>query len=158
MGLYDIILIVDNAALKDQLLLRDKSAPMTILRLCITLGESGNQQFSVVTRRGVELVRGLLCGGDGIRPRRSDPGTLRHTGGASGHASSSSPSASTSSSSGNNGDAICLSPYAHKVLDVTSVREKLVQAMLMKSTDIEVLADLVELLDLIDNEHVVQQQ
>lgn len=158
MGLYDIILIVDNAALKDQLLLRDKSAPMTILRLCITLGESGNQQFSVVTRRGMELVRGLLCGGDGIRPRRSDPANLRHTGGGiSGQVSSSTPSASNSSS-GNNGDSICLSPYAHKVLDVTSVREKLVQAMLMKSTDIEVLADLVELLDLIDNEHVIQQQ
>ncbi|KAI8330783.1 hypothetical protein BC941DRAFT_440135 [Chlamydoabsidia padenii] len=149
MGLYDIILIIDDPALKDQLLLRDKSAPMTIIRLCITLGESGNQQFSVVTRRGMELVRGLLCGGDGIRPRKSDPVNLRNT----------NASGSTVNNSNNkNTESTYLSPYAHKVLDVTSVREKLVQAMLMKSTDMEVLADLIELLDLIENENITQLQ
>ncbi|KAG1056705.1 hypothetical protein G6F42_028805 [Rhizopus arrhizus] len=44
---------------------------MMIIRLCITLAESGNPQFGLVTKRGMELIRSLVCGGDGIRRRNN---------------------------------------------------------------------------------------
>ncbi|CAO3609083.1 unnamed protein product [Cunninghamella blakesleeana] len=136
MGLYNIIIIVNEMALKDRLIVSDKGAPMTILRLCITLAESGNRHFTVVTRRGMELIRGLLCGGDGVRRKNKDYNSnhnqrIQHN--------------------VSNDSAYTLSPLIYKVLDINIVREKLMMAMLKPSTDIEVLTDLTELLDIIES-------
>ncbi|ORX50561.1 hypothetical protein DM01DRAFT_1409068 [Hesseltinella vesiculosa] len=152
MSLFEVVMITnDDLDLKEQLLMRDKSIPMTILRLCITLAESGNQHFMVVTRRGMEVIRNLLGNGLASSRRRrsrqhprSQPPQPHPLPGPSTWV----PDAGARKSA----DPI-LTSLANKVLDVANLREKTMMALLKPSTDVEVLSDLTELLDLIEKEH-----
>ncbi|KAI8062561.1 hypothetical protein BC940DRAFT_308552 [Gongronella butleri] len=142
MGLFDVVMITkDHMALKEQLLIRDKSNPMTILRLCITLAQSGNQHFMVVTRRAMQVVRGLLGNGLVHHNHRS----RRHHHHASFHQKTQTAEPT-------------LCPLANKILDVASLREKTVNAMTIPTTDVEILTELIELLDLIEADHAKSSQ
>ncbi|KAG0181331.1 hypothetical protein DFQ29_008691 [Apophysomyces sp. BC1021] len=133
MGLYNIVTVADSDNLKERLIQRDKSVGMTILRLSISLAESGNQHFSIVTKRGMELIRALICGGDGIRRRNS---------GVRGFAEVNDNESSDDS----------LSLMADRVLDMGVVREKLMMATLKPSTDPEILRELSDLVTVIDDD------
>ncbi|KAI9020854.1 hypothetical protein CLU79DRAFT_754067 [Phycomyces nitens] len=126
MGLYNVMVIADDVSLRRRLIDNDKSVPMMILRLCIGLGESGNQHFGVVTKRGIEVVRGLVCGGDGMRRR---PTVL--------------------DSEENEAPKTCL---ASGVLDMGVLREKLMLATVKSTTDPEILRELTDFVALVDEE------
>lgn len=72
MGLYNIMVIAKDENLRARLLVRDRGIGMVIVKLCVSLAEYGTQHFSVVCRRGLELVRGLITGGDGLRRKTED--------------------------------------------------------------------------------------
>ncbi|KAF7724151.1 hypothetical protein EC973_001276 [Apophysomyces ossiformis] len=133
MGLYNIVTIAETETLKERLIQRDKSVGMTIMRLCIALAESGNQHFSIATKRGMELIRALICGGDGIRRRNSGVRKFLET----------KENESTDQS---------IALMADRVLDMTAVREKLMMATLKPSTDPEILRELSDLVAVIDDD------
>ncbi|KAI9287903.1 hypothetical protein BC943DRAFT_317352 [Umbelopsis sp. AD052] len=72
MGLYNIMVIAKEETLRARLLVRDRGIGMVIVKLCVSLAEYGTQHFGVVCRRGLELVRGLITGGDGLRRKTED--------------------------------------------------------------------------------------
>jgi SWI/SNF-like complex subunit BAF250/Osa len=72
MGLYNIMVIAKDESLRARLLVRDRGIAMVVVKLCVSLAEYGTQHFSVVCRRGLELVRGLITGGDGLRRKTED--------------------------------------------------------------------------------------
>ena len=72
MGLYNIMVIAKDETLRARLLVRDRGIGMVVVKLCVSLAEYGTQHFSVVCRRGLELVRGLITGGDGLRRKTED--------------------------------------------------------------------------------------
>jgi hypothetical protein len=72
MGLYNIMVIAKDESLRARLLARDRAIGMDMVKLCVSLAEYGSQHFSVVCRRGLEIVRGLITGGDGLRRKTDD--------------------------------------------------------------------------------------
>lgn len=72
MGLYNIMVIAKEESLRARLLARDQAIGMDMVKLCVSLAEYGSQHFAVVCRRGLELVRGLITGGDGLRRKTED--------------------------------------------------------------------------------------
>lgn len=143
-GLYNIVSIAESERLKQDLLQINKSIGMMIIRLCITLAESGNPQFGLVTKRGMELIRSLICGGDGIR-RRTLVGQQQKR-----------PSLEALSTykSTIQEEENTLSVYeiANRVLDMPIVREKLMLSMLKPTTDPEILRELSDIVALIDED------
>ncbi|KAI9484320.1 hypothetical protein BDB00DRAFT_792970 [Zychaea mexicana] len=134
MGLYSIVAILgeagDERKLKEALFESDRTVAMTILRLCITLADTGNQHFVVVTKRGMELVRKFICGEQsGRRPGEMD--------GPVGGDDSDVPHEN-------------LVKMAHRMLDMNAVRQMLMMAMLRPTTEAELLRDLSDLVNLID--------
>jgi hypothetical protein len=142
-GLYNIIAIVESEIVKQQLAQSNKSVAMMILRLCITLAESGNPQFSLVTKRGMELIRSLVCGGDGIR-RRINP-----------HQQKSPTNLANSPQQDLDEGQLPIIEIAHRILDMPIVRERLMLAMLKPTTDPEILRELSDIVALIDDENIV---
>ncbi|KAI7866166.1 hypothetical protein BDF14DRAFT_883251 [Spinellus fusiger] len=129
MGLYNIMVITEEVELRQKIIEQDRSVPMMLLRLCISLAESGNQHFSVVTKRGIEVVRGLICGGDGMKRRMTMQETEK-----------------------NESPKMCL---IHGVLDMACLEEKLMVATVKTSTDPEIIRELSDFVALIDNEIAV---
>ncbi|ORZ00819.1 hypothetical protein BCR43DRAFT_485855 [Syncephalastrum racemosum] len=126
MGLYNIVCITvtDQEPLPNR-----KVIAMTILRLAVTMAESGLQHFYMVTRRGMELIRVLVCGTTQDRQ------------------SSRAPHEEPDENEGRD-----LSLMASQILDVTSVRDMLMRAMLRPTMDVDVLRDLSDLVSSIDGD------
>lgn len=141
-GLYNIVAIAENESLKQELLQINKSLGMIIIRLCITLAESGNPQFGLATKRGMELIRSLICGGDGIR-RRNNSQQKR--------SSLDTPSTQFKSNSQEE-DKLSVYDIANLILDMPVVREKLMLSMLKPTTDPEILRELSDIVSLIDED------
>lgn len=148
-GLYNIVAIVQLESLKQQLVQKNKSIGMMIIRLCITLAESGNPQFGLVTKRGMELIRSLVCGGDGIRRRNNRQQQQRPLEALSQYDSSKKDEKSEE------GDQLSISEVASRMLDMPVVREKLMLSMLKPTTDPEILRELSDIVSLIDEENTV---
>lgn len=146
-GLYNIVAIAEDETLKQQLVQRNKSIAMMIMRLCITLAESGNPQFSLSTKRGMELIRSLVCGGDGIRRRN----TQQHQRPALEALSQYKLNTQDSKEE----DKLSISEIANRILDMPVVREKLMLSMLKPTTDPEILRELSDIVALIDEEPTV---
>lgn len=148
-GLYNIVSIAENENLKQELLQINKSIGMMIIRLCITLAESGNPQFGLVTKRGMELLRSLICGGDGIRRRNNQIGQQKR------------PSLEALSqykstlSQDQEEDKLSIYEIANRILDMPVVREKLMLSMLKPTTDPEILRELSDIVTLIDEDPTV---
>ncbi len=147
-GLYNIVAIVEDETLKQQLVQRNKSIAMMIMRLCITLAESGNPQFSLSTKRGMELIRSLVCGGDGIRRRNTQQHQQRPA------LEALSQYKSTAQDSKEE-DKLSISEIANRILDMPVVREKLMLSMLKPTTDPEILRELSDIVTLIDEDPTV---
>lgn len=126
MGLYNIVCITvtDQEPLPNR-----KVIAMTILRLAVTMAESGLQHFYMVTRRGMELIRVLVCGTTQDRQ------------------SSRAPHEEPDDNEGRD-----ISLVASQILDVTSVRDMLMRAMLRPTMDVDVLRDLSDLVSSIDGD------
>lgn len=146
-GLYNIVAIAEDESLKQQLVQRNKSVAMMILRLCMTLAESGNPQFGLVTKRGMELIRALVCGGDGIRRRNTQTQQQQQQQRPALEALSQYKSQSQEEE-----DKLSISEIANRILDMPAVREKLMLSMLKPTTDPEILRELSDIVALIDEE------
>ena len=139
MGLYSIVTILgehgfgDERKLKEALFESDRTVAMTILRLCITLADTGNQHFVVVTKRGMELVRKFICGEEPVRHHGRRHSSHRHHHGEESDVPQE-----------------YLVKMAHKMLDMSAVRQMLMMAMLRPTTEAELLRDLSDLVNLID--------
>lgn len=144
-GLYNIVSIAENENLKQELLQINKSIGMMIIRLCITLAESGNPQFGLVTKRGMELIRSLICGGDGIR--RRNVGQQKRP--------SLEALSQYKSTQEEKEDKMSIYDIANRILDMPVVREKLMLSMLKPTTDPEILRELSDIVALIDEDSTV---
>ena len=148
-GLYNIVAIAENESLKQQLVQRNKSVAMMIMRLCITLAESGNPQFGLATKRGMELIRSLVCGGDGIRRRQTQQQQQQR------------PSLealsqyNSTSATQDEEDKLSISEFAYRILDMPVIREKLMLSMLKPTTDPEILRELSDIISLIDEDPIL---
>lgn len=147
-GLYNIVAIVQVESLKQQLVQKNKSIGMMIIRLCVTLAESGNPQFGLVTKRGMELIRSLVCGGDGIRRRNNRQQQQRPLEALSQYSAK-------KDEKSEEGDQLSISEVASRMLDMPVVREKLMLSMLKPTTDPEILRELSDIVSLIDEENTV---
>lgn len=140
MGLYSIVAILaetsDEHAFREQLFLADRTVPMMILRLCVSFGESGIQHYQVVSKRGMELVRRLVCGAD------ASTKTPHH------HRSSDMDEDNTDVTSQES-----IANAGHRMLDMSTVRQMLMMAMLRPHSDPEMLRDLTDLITLIDGDN-----
>lgn len=148
-GLYNIVSIAQNESLKQELLQVNKSIGMMIIRLCITLAESGNPQFSLVTKRGMELIRSLICGGDGIRRRNNSNGQQQKKPSLE---ALSQYNNKTNSQDKKEEDTLSVYDIANRILDMPVVREKLMLSMLKPTTDPEILRELSDIVSLIDED------
>lgn len=141
-GLYNVMAIAQSESLKQDLAQRNRSLGMMIVRLSITLAESGNAQFGVVTKRGMELIRAMVCGGDGIRrrqPQRNQPGPFEVLG---------KPQAQPEDER----DHKSPSEIGHLILDVPMIKEKLMLSLLKPTTDPEILRELSDIVTSIDED------
>ncbi|KAI8991944.1 hypothetical protein BDF20DRAFT_904325 [Mycotypha africana] len=152
MGLYNIVAIIQlSDTIRQRFLENNKGMGMMIMRLCITLAESGNPQFSLVTKHGMELIRALICGGDGIykRPSQRSQNAQQHR-----------PLAALSQQSlqyhldtkKDEKDRLTIQEIGNRLLDVSVLREKLMLSMLKHTTDPEILRELSDIVALIDDE------
>jgi hypothetical protein len=146
-GLYNIVAIVQLESLKQQLVQKNKSIGMMIIRLSITLAESGNPQFGLATKRGMELIRSLVCGGDGIRRRNNRQQQQRPLEALSQY--------NTKDEKNEDNDQLSVSEIASRILDMPVVREKLMLSMLKPTTDPEILRELSDIVSLIDEDTTV---
>lgn len=147
-GLYNVVAIVQAESLKQLLVQKNKSIGMMIIRLCITLAESGNPQFGLVTKRGMELIRSLVCGGDGIRRRNNRQQQQKPLEALSQYSAK-------KDEKSEEGDQLSVSEVASRMLDMPVVREKLMLSMLKPTTDPEILRELSDIVSLIDEEDTV---
>lgn len=146
-GLYNIVAIVQLENLKQQLVQKNKSIGMMIIRLSITLAESGNPQFGLATKRGMELIRSLVCGGDGIRRRNNRQQQQRPLEALSQY--------NKKDEKNEDNDQLSVSEIANRILDMPVVREKLMLSMLKPTTDPEILRELSDIVSLIDEDTTV---
>ncbi|KAI9322729.1 hypothetical protein BX666DRAFT_653495 [Dichotomocladium elegans] len=139
MGMYSIVGILnelpEERQLREQLFQSDRTVAMMILRLCVSLGESGVPNFNVATKRGMELVRNFVCG--------SLP-----MGGRQGEVESKTDDNAEGATEEN------VIKAAHRMLDMSAVRHMLMMAMLRPHADAMMLRDLSDLVTLIDGDNV----
>lgn len=131
MGLYNIAVLARDERTKARLIRRERGVAMMVLRLCVMLAETGNIGFSNVCRRGVELVRALVAGGDGGRRRSMDMEEAAGVG--------------KNRKKRSRGTAVMVG-----LINVTSLSEMLMQAMLRGSMDQEIMRELWDLVGVVD--------
>ncbi|RUS13034.1 hypothetical protein BC937DRAFT_86451 [Endogone sp. FLAS-F59071] len=131
MGLYNIAVLARDEQTKARLVRRERGVAMMVLRLCVMLAETGNTGFSNVCRRGVELVRALVAGGDGGRRRSMDVEEAAGVG--------------KNRKKCARGTAVMIG-----LINVASLSEMLMQAMLRGSMDQEIMRELWDLVGVVD--------
>lgn len=146
-GLYNILIIVENDSVKQELALRNRSLGMMLFRLCMTLAESGNPQFSLVTKRSMEILRSIVCGGDGSRKRPINQQQPQRQ-------PQEAPVTSQETNKKEENEQ-SLSDIASRLLDMPVIRERLMISMLKPTTDPEILRELTDIITLIDDENTV---
>lgn len=145
-GLYNILAIVQDESVKQDLAQLSKSLGMMVIRLSVTLAESGNAQFGLVTKRGMELIRSIVCGGDGIRrrQRQQQSGPLETL-------NQSNPAHQEKEEK----DYMSPSEIGNIILDMPVLREKLMLSLLKPTTDPEILRELSDIVNSIDEDSTV---
>ncbi|RUO95640.1 hypothetical protein BC936DRAFT_143556 [Jimgerdemannia flammicorona] len=131
MGLYNIAVLSRDERTKARLVRRERGVAMMVLRLCVMLAETGNNGFSMVCRRGVELVRALVAGGDGGKRRSTD---MEEVAGAG-----------LRRKSRGRGTAVMAG-----LINVASLSEMLMQAMLRGMMERDILQELWDLVTVVD--------
>lgn len=146
MGLYNIMVIAKEETLRARLLARDRGIGMIMVKLCVSLAEYGSQHFTVVCRRGMELVRGLITGGDGLRRKTEDNGQRDNNNNMENNQDLSSPSL---------GAEVTPTPprIASKLeLDVYAINQILMFALLNPTTDPDTTRELCDIQALLEEE------
>ncbi|CAO3669402.1 unnamed protein product [Umbelopsis vinacea] len=143
MGLYNIMVIAKEETLRARLLARDRGIGMIMIKLCVSLAEYGSQHFTVVCRRGMELVRGLITGGDGLRRKTEDNGQRDNNNNMENNQDLSSPSEVTPTPP----------RIASKLeLDVYAINQILMFALLNPTTDPDTTRELCDIQALLEEE------
>lgn len=137
MGLYNIMVIAKDETLRSRLLARDRGIGMIMVKLCVSLAEYGSQHFNVVCRRGMELVRGLVTGGDGLRRKSEERENTE---------------ANQDSSSPQLGSEVTPRIASKLELDIHAINQLLMFAMLNPATDPDTTRELWDIQALLEEE------